>query len=148
MLVAIAAAGVARCVHFVISSGRAIQGKPRFYRLFSKCLAGTSVSEQHLPRKEEILTVPVLYAANFSTHHFLFVLFYHSLQRSCSVPMLHFLDSNADGASEDPLRLAGIYNGVSGSLVGQVPYGYVTLHVLGAFRDRIVSFHTTLHFIR
>jgi hypothetical protein len=26
----------------------------------------------------------------------------------------------------NPLRLAGIYNGVSGSLVGQVPYGYVT----------------------
>jgi hypothetical protein len=30
----------------------------------------------------------------------------------------------------NPLRLAGIYNGVSGSLVGQVPYGYVTLHCI------------------
>jgi hypothetical protein len=39
----------------------------------------------------------------------------------------------------NPLRLAGIYSGVSGSLVGQVPYGYVTLHVLDAVLCRILS---------
>jgi hypothetical protein len=47
----------------------------------------------------------------------------------------------------NPLRLAGIYNGVSGSLVGQVPYGYVTLNLLGAIsvlNPTIISC-TTLH---
>jgi hypothetical protein len=47
----------------------------------------------------------------------------------------------------NPLRLAGIYNGVSGSLVGQVPYGYVNLHVFGTIPCRILSIvsYTTLH---
>jgi solute carrier family 25 S-adenosylmethionine transporter 26 len=51
----------------------------------------------------------------------------------------------------NPLRLAGIYNGVSGSLVGQVPYGYVTLHCITLrcmylVQLRVEDYHLPYHF--